>query len=669
MKNATIFALFISLVISANAQTNYYVSPTGSDANDGSMATPWQTIQYGVDHIMAGDILNIMAGTYTGKININVSGSAGQVITIQNNAGDQVFIDGTSLANYEYLMKIDGQNYITISGLIFQNYQKLDAIGIEVINSSHISILNNEFVNIDYSTTAVGQVPNSSQNSQPIIVFGRDPLNPMTDLLIRGNTIHDCEVGFSECISVNGNIDGFEVSNNLVYNNTNIPIVAIGHEGECSDPQFDQARNGVIKNNTVHDNPGAYAAAGGIYVDGAKNVIIENNISYNNNYGIEVGCENNGNAPNDPSASNITVRNNLLYNNTNTGIALGGYDYPTSGKVTDAVITNNTCFNNDAGNTYTGEITISYVENASVENNIFYTNNTDKVLYTVTSSTMNLAFNYNVFYSPSGANDIVIDLNGTEYNTFAAYQAGTAQDANSSFVNPLFVNVSLPNPNLHLTNASPAINAGNPTFTPAAGEVDMDGEARTNGIVDCGADENQTALAVAYQKSFHALLYNDQVSLIWSTAMEQKNDYFEIQRSNDGAVWQKVGIVFSQYENVAHNYQVIDQNPLRGISYYRLKQVDLDGSFNYSNIERINNVGLFDFDVFPNPAQDEIELQTFERLDADVSILDAMGTQVYFKSMHDTGTKINIGHLPAGLYFISIQTKNKGMLTKKLRLF
>ena len=669
MKNATIIMLLL-LPLSMAAQTNYYVSPTGNDTNSGSMASPWKTIQYGVDNISAGDVLNIMAGTYAGKIDINVSGGAGQVITIQNKPGDQVFIDGSGLPNYEYLFMINGHNYITISGLKFQNYQKLDAIGIEIINSSHISILNNEFSNIDYSSTAVGQVPNSSQNSQPIIVFGRDAVTPMTDLKISGNTIHDCETGFSECISVNGNIDGFEVDNNLIYDNTNIPIVAIGHEGECPDPQFDQARNGTIHDNIIHDNPGAYAAAGGIYIDGAKNVIIENNTSYNNNYGIEVGCENNGNAPNDPSASNITVRNNLLYNNTNTGISVGGYNYPTSGKVTDTNITNNTCFNNDTGNTYSGEVVVSYVENVHFENNIFFTNNIDKVLYTVTAATSNLTFNYNVFYTPSGANDIVIDINGTEYNTFAAYQAGTGQDANSSFSDPLFVNPSIPNPDLHITNVSPAVNAGNPSFIAAAGEVDMDGEGRKSGIVDCGADENHAVLAIGYQDAFQAVLKDGAVFFSWSTSSEQQSDYFEIERSRDAASWMTIGRLAAKNNSDGLTlYESIDQRPLNGVSFYRLKQVDRDGAFNYSGIERVNNrEASIELAVFPNPTYGEINLKLPQGTAADLSIRDATGNPVFLTRINRPYSTLDLGHLPAGLYFISICQKNGHLTTQKLLL-
>ena len=313
MKEIILIILVGIVSVWSFSQTNYYVATTGINTNNGSVGTPWQTVQYGVSQLNAGDTLNIMAGTYLGKIDISISGASGQEITIRSYNNDIVIIAGTALPDYEYLLKIENVNYINIKGLKFQDYQKLDAIGVLVINSSNISILNNEFSNIDYSSTAVGQTPNASQNSQPIIVFGRDPIDPINNLTINGNSIHDCETGWSECLSINGNIDGFEVKDNHIYDNTNIPIVAIGHEGECPAPTLDQARNGLIKNNSIHDNSSAYSAAGGIYIDGGKSITIENNTSYNNDYGIEIGCENNGSAPNDPSASNIIVRNNLIY--------------------------------------------------------------------------------------------------------------------------------------------------------------------------------------------------------------------------------------------------------------------------------------------------------------------------------------------------------------------
>ncbi len=534
-----IFIILLLGIISTYsfAQTNYYVAKSGSNSNNGSVGTPWLTVQYGLSQLSAGDTLNIKSGTYAGKINITSAGSSGQEITIRNYNNDNVVISGASLLDYEYLLKIENAAFINIKGIKFQDYQKLDAIGIIIINSSNISIVNNEFSNIDYSSTAVGQTPNSSQNSQPIIVFGRDASTSVSNLFISGNIIHDCETGWSECLSINGNIDGFEIINNQIYNNTNIPIVAIGHEGECSNPALDQARNGIIKGNIIHHNPSAYAAAGGIYIDGGKSIIVENNISYNNDYGIEVGCENNGNAPNDPSASNIIVRNNLIYNNKISGIALGGFNYPTTGKVESIAITNNTLFNNDTKNSYSGELLITYVENSIVENNIIYANNADKVLMVSDKQNPTLLFNYNLFYENSGSSNIVIEINGVEYNDFSLYQAASSHDANSVFSNPLFINEAIPNPDLHLTSSSPAIDIGNPLFVSGVGEHDMDNENRVyNAIVDCGADEYSLPIVLPNMKQTKVLAYPNPT-----------NEFLNIE-----------GISFFRYEIYSLNGQFID---------------------------------------------------------------------------------------------------------------
>lgn len=494
MLKSTILLFLLSFSFFLKAQNSYFVDVAGDNSNSGSIISPWATIQFGVSQLSSGDTLNIKAGTYLGKIDIQSSGTNTQNITIRNYNGEEVIVNGATLQDYEYLLKIEDVEYITVQGIKFQDYQKLDAIGLLVINSSNILIENNEFSNIDYSNSALGETPIYTQNSQPIIVFGRDPINPIENITINNNIIHDCETGWSECLSINGNVDGFKVLNNEIYNNTNIPIVAIGHEGECSDPVYDQARNGLIKGNLVYNNPSAYAASGGIYIDGAKSVIIENNICYGNDYGIEVGCENNGNAPNDPSASNIIVRNNIIYNNKTTGISLGGYDYPNTGKVENVKITNNTLYSNDIDNTYNGELLLFYVENSTVENNIFYTKNSNKVMVIGDSPNPTLSLDYNLYYAPTGEDDIVIEIAGIEYNTFSAYQTGYSQDLNSTFSDPLFFDLS--SLDFHIGLNSPSLDAGNPSFNPDSDETDMDSQSRVfNSIVDCGADEfvEQTA--------------------------------------------------------------------------------------------------------------------------------------------------------------------------------
>ncbi len=161
MKNLSILSIIL-VVINLNtlAQTNYYVSTTGNNNNSGAAPDqPWQTIQYAANNVTAGDTVNIIAGTYNEKIDINVSGTANNYITFRNYNTDNVVLSGISLPAYEYLIKIENRDYIRISGLHFKDYQQPDAIGLTIINSSNIHINNNEFSNIDYSAIAESETP------------------------------------------------------------------------------------------------------------------------------------------------------------------------------------------------------------------------------------------------------------------------------------------------------------------------------------------------------------------------------------------------------------------------------------------------------------------------------------------------------------------------------
>ena len=214
--------------------------------------------------------------------------------------------------------------------------------------------------------------------------------------------------------------------------------------------------------------------------------MIENNTSYQNGWGIEVGCEIVG-----KTTSNVTVRNNLLYDNTESGLAFGGYDYPAnSGKITNCVFTNNTIFSNDNTNTGNGEVVLNYSENCDFKNNIVYVSANNFALTHSVATPVNLTLDYNLYFCTGGISNIEFLYNNIGYVGFASYKSATGKDVNSIFGNPNFASASLPNPDLHITSASSAIDAGDPTFVAGSGEVDMDNQIRIyNGIVDMGADE------------------------------------------------------------------------------------------------------------------------------------------------------------------------------------
>ena len=478
-------ALFLSSIITFG-QTNYYVSQIGNNSNSGTLAMPWLTIQYGLNQLAANDTLNVLTGTFIEKISIPASN-----IYLRNYLSNTPVIDATGVTSQNSIIAISNKSNVTINGLELKNNIQNDAQGILIDGSgSNITIKNCKIHDIHFSSTVSAPV-NAGTNAQGIIVYGTNATTAFTNLKIVNNQLYDCRLGYSEGIAVNGNVDGFEVMGNTVYNLTNIGIDLIGHEGTCSNPANDQARNGLVKNNIAHHCLSTYASSGGIYIDGGKIITVENNTSYHNGYGIEVGCENVG-----KTTDAIIIRNNIFYDNEISAVALGGFAYPSgSGKVTNSSIRNNTCYYNDFSNSGNGELYLSYSENSTIENNIFSPTNQDILAYAELSQPK-LNFNYNTIYCQSGTSNLTVDWNGITYTGYSSFVTGSSTNINSIFNNPFFISANITTPDFHLTPSSPSINTGNPSFVSSGSEVDMDGELRANGIVDCGADEYYTIIGI-----------------------------------------------------------------------------------------------------------------------------------------------------------------------------
>lgn len=647
-----IITLFPSLLFS---QTNYYVSSVGSNAATGTtIVDAWATIQYAMNNATPNSVVNILAGSYNEKVEVNVSGTLGNPITFQNYNNDVVTISGAGISSPDAIVGIFDQSYIIVQGLNITNNEQLDAQGIIVEgNCQYIEIRNNDVSNINFSSD-LGATVNSSTNSQPIIVYGSNASNPVSNLIIAENTVRDSRTGFSEGLAVNGNVDGFEVSNNLVHDITNIGIDLIGHEGTASGD--DQARNGLVKGNVVYNCKSPYATAGGIYVDGGKDIVIENNIVYQNQWGIEVGCENIG-----KTTSGIKVRNNLIYGNDDAGLAIGGFDFPSgSGKVENCLFTNNTCYNNDvnSGDTggVTGEINISYTENCILENNIFYATNTaDLILYVDNVNSVNLGLEYNQYYMTGG---VEFEYEGAIYTSLASYQIGTNQDANAIFSDPEFANTTTPD--LHLTSISPAINAGNPSFVVAVGETDMDGASRVgDSRVDIGADEFDSVLPVTYLAPLQAVSYTDFIELKWTTESEINHKHYLIQRSLDARNWEDIMTITGNSNNsTTKNYRVRDTKPALGLSYYRLKQIDYDEDFEYSNTVAINwEKHWQEISIYPIPAKEKItiELAGPPNEERSFQIFDARGfLKMSKQNLSTQKIEIAVTGWPQGIYYLQI---------------
>ncbi len=512
----TFFLVLVSLCgVSHNTfgQSNYYVSTSGSNFNDGSFLAPFEEVQFGIDQLSPGDTLNILEGEYHEKVVVSVSGTVSNRITIRNYANDEAILDGVGAGNAVPMLAITSKNYITIDGLTIRNNEMQDAQGILIDGGSDgITVQNCTFYHINYSTSPTTNVT-ETDNSQPLIVYGTLGSDAITNLQILHNEIRTCYTGFSEGLAINGNVDGFAVVGNSVHDLSNIGIDIIGHEGTSPNPATDQARNGVVKDNTVYLCFSEYATSAGIYVDGGKDLLIERNNTYDNGYGIEIGCENVG-----KTTDNIVVRNNLIYVNKVAGLVFGGYDYPSgSGKVTNCEVRNNTFFQNDFTSTYNGEMYLSYSENCSIHSNVFRINNRNTLAYAELSQP-GLTMNHNLIYCPAGELGLEVSWNGMFYYGYEVFQTGTSYEANGTFGNPQFVTGGGSGlEEFHLAPSSPAIDAGNPTITVAVGETDFYGNTRQVGSrVDCGAvefDPNAVSVAEELERIGHYDIVTQQLYL------------------------------------------------------------------------------------------------------------------------------------------------------------
>jgi len=504
--------LFIAFVICLHAPifaATYYVSPAGNNANTGiSTAFPWKTISFALNMANDGDIINVMAGTYIGKITWNDGGSAGNYITLQNFNDDVVILDGSTIGNNQALMYIENKDYIKVDGLKFTNHNGAYQPIINLYgNNNHIEITNCEFYNTDcnesYAILCEGRgddikIVNNNMhdligdNAVGILFVGSNTTIAFTNILISGNTITNIDPAPSEGIAVNGNVDGFEISNNILNDINNIGIVMIGGEDWVNNnDSVNFARNGVCKNNSVTGAKSIYGGgfAGGVYVDGGKSIIVENNIITGSDVGLEIGCENTGFITED-----ITVRNNIIYKNEKAGLGFGGYDFPSTGQVENCYFTGNTVFDNDILDTGFGQLWIQYALNCVVENNVFYTSTNDWMVNAETiNATYNNVLDYNDYYYPAGLSNAKFFFDYNYIVGYENYKAATGEDLHSITDNPMFVDALAAVPNLHLQNGSPCIDAGNVTYDDAgldAEDFDMDATARISGIgIDMGADE------------------------------------------------------------------------------------------------------------------------------------------------------------------------------------
>ncbi len=534
---AALIAIVIYLAPSLAAQigATYYVSTTGNDSNPGTMREPWLTIQHAANTVTAGATVYVFGGVYSESVNFPSSGTPSAPITFLSYPGQTAVIDGTNVSccssnppssgnEIQGLINIVNQSYIVLSGFEIRNYSTDKAAytptGIWITGSgSGVQILNNLVHNITTTKEAKG-------NAFGISVYGTSE-TPITQLVISGNEVYDLKTGQSESVNVDGNVTYFQITNNLVHDNDNIGIDAIGYEN-VGPVGYDQAMYGEISGNTVYNisgitnkGEGSSYDADGLYCDGCAYVTFENNWIYNADLGIEVTSENqiclaNGTEWSGPNGTGTpgtgsypcygeyaTVRNNIFSNSANFGIGIGGASAATrrggeetlGGSTYDAVFVNNTLYNNvkvtldNRASAPGGEFQISHqigsAQDNYFENNLVYAGSYNHWIFSYVKSSESYPAppatnNWNLYDSSAGyVSKESIDWDGVRsYKTFADFQTITGEDSDSlGAVNPDFEDLASTPVNFDLNADSPAVNAGGTSLSCGMGWCDPNGSS------------------------------------------------------------------------------------------------------------------------------------------------------------------------------------------------
>ena len=146
------------------------------------------------------------------------------------------------------------------------------------------------------------------------------------------------------------------------------------------------------------------------------------------------------------------------------------------------------------------------------------------------------------------------------------------------------------------------------------------------------------------------------VELNWSTAMEQNTAEFQVERSVGNENFEKIGAMAAAgFSQTARYYRFDDPFPSGGMAYYRIKQIDRDGKYSYSEICKIeNNLPLAPY-LYPNPCTDFLQISGLEKLNSlDYRLYSTTGMLIGFGKLENS--KLSVKDLPEGVYALKIST-------------
>lgn len=357
----------------------------------------------------------------------------------------------------------------------------------------------------------------------------------------------------------------------------------------------------------------------------------------------------------DPLTSNnwtqigTTATNPILV--TTPGLTYTGYANSGVGNAATLTTSGQDIYRDASGSISSGSIYVSFLLNASSAQA------TGDYFFALLPTTSTSNFTARTFIKSSGAGYVL----GVAKSTEAVAYGPTVLNLNTTYlvvVKYTFNTVSSTDDAISLYVFSSGIPTTEP-ITPEAGpQVGTAADAASLGRLALRQGSSTSAAGVTVDGfrvssgwfnaplpvsllSFNAALNNKAVSLDWSTANEVNAGAFELERSVNGKDFSRISFVVAK-NGVQNSYNFVDERAVAGTNYYRLKMVDKDGSFKYSQIVSVKakSEGVA---VFPNPVKANLTVQHEVAVKgATIAVIDFAGKQVAAVNVQAGATQTNL---------------------------
>lgn len=366
-----------------------FVSLSGNDANAGTLAAPFRTINKAASLAQPGDVISVRGGVYNAAVSIGAKGTSTARITFRSYPGETAILDGTGIGSSTILVNLSGTQFVD-----FTNF--------EVRNAPYIAI---NARNTKSTRLAGNTIHHSWRNA---VYFGADSLGGSTDAI---------------------------VENNVAYNNVQENTAHAMSGGWAGTIVLSKTNGGTVRGNRVYQNDGE-----AIIAVLSENVRITGNETYDN-FSQGVYLDN---------ARYSTVEGNFIYSTGNTryfrdgypgqGIAIANETYSASLPSTDNKILNNIVVGTRWGFYYGNFESGGGLKNTTISNNTFY-KTAQEILRITNDAHANSIVENNIFQQAGGLGPTVAGGGVTfRNNAWYGVNAGTAAGSGDVIGNPMFAN-------------------------------------------------------------------------------------------------------------------------------------------------------------------------------------------------------------------------------------